>query len=95
MPGIAALAAARILERVILQSLGGNADARTPREETGAVRGHEMGHPSPEPNVPMQPETAVHRVDHSVAASGELHPLALQCVHIPRRRDRRDTEPLR
>jgi hypothetical protein len=72
MPCVAADAGARILEWLVLQASGGEPHGAPVLEEELAVRGNEMRHPLAPPDVAVQPEAAVHRVDHSVSAPLEL-----------------------
>jgi hypothetical protein len=72
VPGRTAFPRSRVTQRFPLQSLVRQAGTPTVGEEVFAVRGYEMGHGPPEPDVPVQPQPAVHRVDHAVAAAGEF-----------------------
>jgi hypothetical protein len=72
MPGVAANAGAWVLEWLVLQASGGEAHRAPVLEEELAVRGNEVRHPLAPPDVAVQPEAAVHRVDHSVSAPLEL-----------------------
>lgn len=45
-----------------------------------------MGEPTAEPKVPVQPEAAVHRVDHAGAAIAELEPVECERLRVPGRR---------
>lgn len=87
MPRVATDAVARILERMELQALRRNTHALAPREEPRPVHGDEVRHRAPEPHVPMQPEAAVHGVDHPDAPIGKLTPFEAQGVGVPRQRD--------
>lgn len=60
---------------MVLQPLSRNADAMSPVEQACAVGGDEVRHSPTQPDVTMQPESAVHCVDHAVAALRELHPV--------------------
>lgn len=95
MPRIAALTAARVLERMILQPFGGNADARTPGQEPLTIHGDQVRHRAPKPHVAVQPEPAVHCVQHSLATRAELLPFQEQCGGIFRwwRRNARRVAP--
>jgi hypothetical protein len=75
MPCLVALSGAGILERMVLEPLGRQSYAITPRKEPLAVGRDQVRHRPTEPHVSMQPETAVHGVDHSVATTGKLLPL--------------------
>lgn len=78
MPGVAAFARSRILERVVLQAFSGDAHARAPGEEPLPINRDQVGHRTPEPDVTMQPEAAVHGVHHALAPRAELLPLEEQ-----------------
>lgn len=95
MPGFATFVATWVLERMVLQALGWDADARAPRQQSLTVRGDEVGHRAAHPDVAVQPEAAVHRVNHAVATLRKLHPLGEQRGRIARRRDGRNPERLR
>ena len=75
MPSLSTGRIAWVFERMILQSIRRQAHARAPREQPRPVRGDEMGEASAEPEMSMQPETAVHRVDHPIASRAELLPV--------------------
>jgi hypothetical protein len=77
---------------MVLQSLGWNAHALGPGEESRSIGGHEVRHWAPHPDVPVQPESAVHCVNHAVAAQGKLHPLIHQRRGVTRRRDGRNAK---
>jgi hypothetical protein len=72
VPGVTADAGAWVLERLVLQASGGEPHGAPVLEEELAVRGNEMRHPLAPPDVTVQPEAAVHRVDHSLSAPLEL-----------------------
>ena len=74
MPSIATHRVSRILERMELQSVVRHPDAASPREEALLVTRDQVREPMSLPEVPVQPELAAHRVDHSSAAVGELFP---------------------
>lgn len=67
MPRVTANSRAGILEWLELEACGWNAYRRAEVEKTFAVRRYEMRHRPPLPDVPMQPETAIHGVNHSFA----------------------------
>lgn len=92
MPGFAPLRRARILEGMMLQASRGNADTLPPNEQSLAVRRHKVRHRPSEPHVPMQPQAAVHRMHHAVAAARELDPLEHQGRGISRRGNWRHTK---
>ena len=72
VPSVASLTRARIAQRFELQATRRNAQGHAVRQQPLAIGTHQMHHGSAEPDVPMQPDTAVHRVDHAVAALDEL-----------------------
>jgi hypothetical protein len=63
---------ARVFEGLELEAIGGEADAAAVVEEAGPIGRDEMRHGVSLPHVAMQPETAVHRVDHPIATLLEL-----------------------
>ncbi len=67
MPRITAYSRARILQWLELESRGWNADRRAVPQKAFAVGRYQMGHRLSLPDVPMQPETAIHGVNHSFA----------------------------
>lgn len=72
MPCVAARRASRIFQWLELQALERNADRKAVLDEKGFVRGYEVSHRTTSPHVAMQPQPAVHGVDHPVAAFREL-----------------------
>jgi hypothetical protein len=72
VPGVAADARARILERLVLETASREAYGTPILEESLAVGGNEMRHALAAPEVAMQPESAIHGVDHSVPAPLEF-----------------------
>jgi hypothetical protein len=72
VPGVTADAGAWVLERLVLKASGWEAHGPPVLEEELAVGGNEMRHPLAPPNMAVQPEAAVHRVDHPVSAPLEL-----------------------
>jgi hypothetical protein len=72
VPGIATHSGTRILERLVLQSPGGEADGASVLEESLAIGGDEMRHPLAAPDMPVQPEASIHRVNHPIPALLEL-----------------------
>jgi|SRR5688572_15729351 len=72
MPGLAPDARARVLERLLLESLVRQADLPAPGQEALAIRRHEVRHWPAKPDVAVEPEPPVHRVDHPVATSREF-----------------------
>lgn len=90
MPGLAPDAVAGILQRVMLQSGLGDADATPPGEQAFPVARHEVRESLAEPEMSVEPETAAHGVNHPVATIAELDPFGLQRHEVQWRRDRRD-----
>ena len=81
MPGIASNPGARIFERLVLKSLGGNSDEASVGEESLSVGRDEMREGPPLPCVAMEPKATVHGVDHSLAAEAEFAKRGLvRCV---------------
>ena len=72
MPGFAALLGARVLEWFVLQPLLGEPKRLTVCDQAGAVGTHQVHERFALPDVAMQPQPAVHRVNHPVAALVEL-----------------------
>lgn len=72
MPCVTALARSRILERLELQVVGREAGVRCVGEQLVLVCGHQMRHRAPLPDVTVQPQSTVHRVDHPIAPAREL-----------------------
>ena len=72
MPGMPRLVGPWISEGLELQPVGRNTHRCAVGQESGLVRRDEMRHRTPFPDVPMQPQPAIHRVDHSVAPANEL-----------------------
>ena len=72
MPSISALRRSRILERFVLQALRRQAYVITVREEAFTIGGHHMRHHAAAPDMSMKPESAFHRVDHTIAAVREF-----------------------
>src|SRR5687768_4317649 len=72
MPGVVPLAGARVLQGFPLQALLRQPDPAAVREQAFAIRGHQVRHGATKPDVAMEPEAAVHRVDHSIATPSEL-----------------------
>jgi hypothetical protein len=72
VPGVSTNAAARILERFELERFGGDAHTPAIGEEQCSVRGDEVRHGPPLPYVSMEPQTAIHGVDHPIAPGAKL-----------------------
>lgn len=54
-----------------------------------------MRHQAAQPDVPVQPEAAIHCIDHSLSALREFLPFGHQRCRILRRRERRHERPTR
>src|SRR4029079_11075533 len=65
VPGIATDARARVLERLELQPVGRDSDQTPVSEKTLSVSRYEMSERASLPHMAVQPETALHRVDHA------------------------------
>lgn len=72
MPRFASFTSAWIPERLSLQTLVRQPDAPAIGEQAIAIGGYQVSHGPAKPDVPMEPQTAVHRVNHAVATPGEL-----------------------
>jgi len=72
MPGVSSHSRARILEGLELKASCGEPDIAPVDKESLAIRRDEVGHLMALPDVPVQPQTAVHREDHSVASAKKL-----------------------
>lgn len=72
MPCIAPYARARVLQRLELQPIGGNANSSAIREETLAIGRYQMRHGAPLPHMSMEPEAAIHGVNHSLSPRPKL-----------------------
>ena len=68
MPSIPAFAGSRILQRLELKTMGRDAHFGAVVEQPLFVGRDEMRHAPAFPHVAVQPETAIHRVNHAVAA---------------------------
>ena len=75
MPRIAALAGARILERLELKSAFRQANGTAISKKAPPVCRHEVRHLLPLPHVAVKPEATIHRVNHSVATLRKLQVL--------------------
>ena len=95
MPCLAPDTVAGILQWVMLQSIVGDPHAASPREQPLTVARHEMREPLAEPEMSMEPKATTHGVDHPFATIAELEPIALQCLDILRRSDRRERRTVR
>jgi hypothetical protein len=72
VPGFASVTGARIPERLSLQTLVRQPDATAIGEQAIAVGGHQVSHRPAKPDVTMEPQTAIHCVNHAVTTPGEL-----------------------
>lgn len=86
MPRVTPDVIARILERMILQPVRRNTDARTPGEQPVAIGRDEVREPPPLPEMSMKPEAATHRMDHALSSVAELEPIELERGRILRGR---------
>jgi hypothetical protein len=67
VPGIPADPGAWILQRLELEPVRRQANLSAVPQEPLPIRRYQVGHWRSLPRMPMQPETAIHGVDHSVA----------------------------
>ena len=67
MPRVTMDARTGVLERLVLQPIGGDADRSPICEQSLAIGRDEVRESASLPNVPVQPEPTVHGEDHSVA----------------------------
>lgn len=74
MPRVATHTVARVLQGMVLQTVCWEPNASTPREQALTIRRHQMREPAAEPEMPVQPKTAAHGVNHARAAVGEFNP---------------------
>jgi hypothetical protein len=72
VPRIAANASAGILQRFELETGFTEPDHRAESKQSLTIGRDEVRHLAPLPDVAVQPETAVHRVYHPVAAGPKL-----------------------
>lgn len=72
MPGVSSNTCARIFQRTVLESRLAQAELPSIADELFAICGNEVGEWLALPHVVMQPQSAVHRVDHSLATSLKL-----------------------
>ena len=72
MPGVAPDSGAGILQGLELESVVGQTDGAAIGEQQLAIGRHQVRHPSSLPQVAMQPEAAIHGVDHPIAKLFEL-----------------------
>ena len=74
VPCRASLAGPGILQRLVLQPVRCETNGRAVLEEQQAIGADEMRHGCAQPDVAVQPQSAVHGVDHPVATVTELAP---------------------
>jgi hypothetical protein len=72
VPYRTSLAASRILERLVLQSVLRKSHLSTIGEKALAVGRDEMRHQAPSPHMAMQPEPALHSMNHPLPPFLEL-----------------------
>lgn len=72
MPRCASHSGSRILEWFVLETRLGNSDATAVLEQTFAIRRYQVRHRTPLPDVTVQPEAAVHGVDHPFTSRAEF-----------------------
>ena len=72
MPGVASSTRAGILQRLVLQPFGWNTDGSPILEQELPVRRHEVRHRPAEPDMAMEPQPAIHGVDHPIAPTREF-----------------------
>lgn len=72
MPRVAAHAGPGVLEGLELESRQRETGASPILEQQPSVRRDEMGHWSSLPDVPMEPEASIHRMNHPLAPRCEL-----------------------
>ena len=72
MPRVSTDTGARVLQRLELEPLGGHSDAAPVGKKTFTVRRYQMGERPSLPHMSMEPEAAIHGVDHSFASRVEL-----------------------
>ena len=65
MPGVSSETRPRILEGFELETICGKTDVASVGEQLLAIRRNQMGHLMTLPTVPVKPEPAIHREDHS------------------------------
>jgi hypothetical protein len=68
VPRVATYARSRILQRLELETGRPEPDRRAESEQSLTIGRHEVRHLAPFPDVAMQPQTAIHRVNHPGAA---------------------------
>ena len=72
MPCLATHGRSGILEWLVLKAGHGKSDGEAVLDQPHSIGGYEMGHGAALPYVPVQPEPAIHRVDHPLFAKLEL-----------------------
>ena len=91
MPGISSSARARIFQRPVLQALFAQAQLPSVADQLFAVCRDKVGEGLALPHMVMQPQAAVHRVDHSLAATLKFPNVELVAEfrhEVPHTRDR-------
>ncbi len=84
MPRIAADARSRILQRLELETGLPEPDRRAESKQSLTIGRHEVRHLAPFPDVAVQPQTAIHCVNHPSAARPKL-PVFRTCREVVRR----------
>ena len=72
MPRVAPIPRPGVLQRFVLETRGRQSHGAAVGEQALAIGRDEMGHRAALPDMAMEPETAVHRVDHPLATVVEL-----------------------
>jgi hypothetical protein len=72
MPRLTTLSGAWIFQRLELEAGGRQPYGTSVRQQSLSVGGDEMRHGAPVPDVAVQPEPTVHRVNHPIATPDEL-----------------------
>ena len=72
VPRVALLVGARILQRFELEPFRRKANPGAVGQQTLTIGRNQVRHWAAEPDVPVEPQAAFHRVDHPIAAAFEL-----------------------
>jgi hypothetical protein len=72
VPRFATLARAWILERFVLQASKGKTHRASIFDQALAIGGDQVRHGATLPDMAMEPQAAIHRVDHPLSATREL-----------------------
>jgi len=72
VPGVSPESSSRILERFELETLCGKTNVASVGEQSLTIRRDQMGHWMTLPTVPVKPEPAIHREDHSFSTVQEF-----------------------